>query len=129
MASSSRIASKLPLEMLYHWERQCPDRVYLRQTINREYVDFTWGEVADEARRMVTALRHLGLVPGVSSQGDRSRPGAGQSEVVYVWSVRSYNPRFSLPHRRAYSPLRPRRTQRVAINHKEVSCVITKSFC
>ena len=50
--------------MLYHWERQCSDRTYLRQTINREYVDFTWGEVADEARRMVTALRHLGLVPG-----------------------------------------------------------------
>ncbi|MCF5768886.1 AMP-binding protein [Aeromonas veronii] len=64
MASSSRIANKLPLEMLYHWERQCPDRTYLRQTINREYVDFTWGEVADEARRMVTALRHLGLVVG-----------------------------------------------------------------
>ncbi|MDX7878136.1 AMP-binding protein [Aeromonas veronii] len=64
MASSSRIANKLPLEMLYHWERQCPDRTYLRQTINREYVDFTWGEVADEARRMVTALRHLGLVAG-----------------------------------------------------------------
>ncbi|MGL6633211.1 AMP-binding protein [Aeromonas veronii] len=64
MASSSRIANKLPLEMLYHWERQCHDRTYLRQTINREYVDFTWGEVADEARRMVTALRHLGLVAG-----------------------------------------------------------------
>ncbi|QGW95918.1 AMP-binding protein [Aeromonas veronii] len=62
--ASSRIANKLPLEMLYHWERQCPDRTYLRQTINREYVDFTWGEVADEARRMVTALRHLGLVAG-----------------------------------------------------------------
>ncbi|WP_421157719.1 AMP-binding protein [Aeromonas dhakensis] len=64
MASSSRIANKLPLEMLYHWERQSPDRVYLRQTINRKYVDFTWGEVADEARRMVTALRQLGLVAG-----------------------------------------------------------------
>ncbi|WP_071914319.1 AMP-binding protein [Aeromonas sp. SCS5] len=64
MASASRIAKKLPLEMLYHWERQCPDRTYLRQTINREYIDFTWGEVADEARRMVTALRHLGLVAG-----------------------------------------------------------------
>ena len=64
MASASRIAKKLPLEMLYHWERQCPDRTYLRQTINREYVDFTWGEVADEARRMVTALCHLGLVAG-----------------------------------------------------------------
>ncbi|MEZ6961311.1 MULTISPECIES: AMP-binding protein [unclassified Aeromonas] len=64
MASTSHIAKKLPLEMLYHWERQCPDRIYLRQTINREYVDFTWGEVAEEARRMVTALRHLGLVSG-----------------------------------------------------------------
>ena len=64
MASTSRIATRLPLEMLYHWERQCPDRIYLRQTINREYVDFTWGEVADEARRMVTALRALGLVAG-----------------------------------------------------------------
>ncbi|PJG60205.1 AMP-binding protein [Aeromonas cavernicola] len=64
MASSSRIANKLPLEMLYHWERHCPERIYLRQTIKREYVDFTWGEVADEARRMTAALRHLGLVAG-----------------------------------------------------------------
>ena len=64
MASKSSIAKKLPLEMLYHWERQCPDRIYLRQTINREYVDFTWGEVADDVRRMVTALRHLGLSAG-----------------------------------------------------------------
>lgn len=63
MASSSRIANKLPLEMLYQWERQCPDRVYLRQTINREY-RLHRGEVADEARRMVTALRQLGLVAG-----------------------------------------------------------------
>jgi long-chain acyl-CoA synthetase len=64
MASSSRIATKLPLEMLYHWERQCPDKIYLRQTIHREYRDFTWSEVANQARRMVTALRELGLAPG-----------------------------------------------------------------
>ncbi|MGL5452097.1 MAG: AMP-binding protein [Aeromonas sp.] len=64
MASSSRIAHKLPLEMLYHWEQQCPNQVYLRQTMKGQYVDFSWGEVADEARRMVTALRSLGLVAG-----------------------------------------------------------------
>lgn len=64
MASSSRIATKLPLEMLYHWERQCPDKIYLRQTIHREYRDFSWSEVADQARRMVTALRELGLAQG-----------------------------------------------------------------
>ena len=70
MASTSRIATKLPLEMLYHWERQCPDRIYLRQTIHREYVDFTWGEVADEARREMQLTAH-GVVAGAGRIGER----------------------------------------------------------
>lgn len=64
MATRSKIAHKLPLEMLYHWERQSPDRIYLRQTINRQYEDYSWARVADEARRITAALRALGLVPG-----------------------------------------------------------------
>ena len=64
MTCASTIAQRLPLEMLYHWEQQCPDRVYLRQTINRQYQDFSWARVADEARRLVTALRALGFEPG-----------------------------------------------------------------
>ncbi|SIQ72617.1 long-chain acyl-CoA synthetase [Aeromonas sp. RU39B] len=64
MATHPPIARHLPLEMLYHWERHCPDRIYLRQTINRQYQDYSWARVADEARRMAAALQGLGLVAG-----------------------------------------------------------------
>ncbi|MDO2948872.1 AMP-binding protein [Aeromonas simiae] len=64
MATHSKIAHRLPLEMLYHWERHSPERIYLRQTLQRQYDDYSWFRVADETRRMVAALRALGMQPG-----------------------------------------------------------------
>jgi long-chain acyl-CoA synthetase len=53
-----------PLEMLYQWEAQKPDAVYLRQSSQGEFVDYTWGEVALRARKLATYLKGLGLPGG-----------------------------------------------------------------
>ncbi|MBK8971301.1 MAG: AMP-binding protein [Hahellaceae bacterium] len=58
------VRGKAPVEMLYHWEKTAPNKVYLRQPIENQWHQYTWGEVADQARRLVTALRKLGLKKG-----------------------------------------------------------------
>ncbi len=53
-------ALKTPLEMFYHWEAQKPDAVYLRQPVNRQWTDYTWAQVGDQARRMAAVLQGIG---------------------------------------------------------------------
>lgn len=53
-----------PNEMILKWAQEKPNEVYLKQIINREFVEFTYAEVADKALRLVTALRGLGVAPG-----------------------------------------------------------------
>ncbi|WP_154171425.1 AMP-binding protein [Vibrio metoecus] len=53
-----------PNEMLLRWAQERPNEVYLKQIINRKFVEFTYAEVADQALRLVSALRALGAVPG-----------------------------------------------------------------
>ncbi|MEP5766005.1 MAG: AMP-binding protein [Halieaceae bacterium] len=67
------------LEMLYHWEQTEPDRVYLRQLRNGEFMDFTWGEFADRVRRLATWLVAEGY-------GDGKRI-AIYSKNTYDWMV------------------------------------------
>ncbi len=55
---------KPPQHMLAHWEQTTPDRVLLRQPIDRKWREFTWRELMNEARRIATALKALGLEPG-----------------------------------------------------------------
>jgi len=50
-------AVKSPLEMFYRWERETPDRVYLRQPKNLQWTEYTWAEVADHARRIASFLK------------------------------------------------------------------------
>ncbi|GAB3173837.1 AMP-binding protein [Telluribacter humicola] len=52
------------LHYFYHWEQQQPDKVYLRQPVGNQFVDYTWGEVGQQARRLATYLNSLGLPPG-----------------------------------------------------------------
>ena len=47
---------KTPLEMLYHWEKNTPDAVYLRQPVNGIFHELTWAQVADQVRRIASAL-------------------------------------------------------------------------
>lgn len=53
-----------PNEMLLRWAKERPNEVYLKQIINRQFVEFTYAEVADKALRLVSALRALGADPG-----------------------------------------------------------------
>jgi len=57
----------LALQRLYHWEKTAPDRVALVQPMGGGTVrEFTWGEVADQTRRMAAYLKAQGWPPGSS---------------------------------------------------------------
>ncbi len=53
-----------PQAWLYHRESHCPDHPYLHQPGEQETRVFTWGDCADQARRLASALRAMGLEPG-----------------------------------------------------------------
>ncbi|MGI9896972.1 AMP-binding protein [Vibrio natriegens] len=62
--SSAGCALPPPNEMILKWAEERPNEVYLKQIINREFVEFTYAEVADQALKLVSALRNLGVNPG-----------------------------------------------------------------
>jgi long-chain acyl-CoA synthetase len=62
---SSIPADSLALQRLYHWERTAPDRVILTQPLGGgEVQTFTWGQVADQVRRMAAHLQAMGQAQG-----------------------------------------------------------------
>ncbi len=54
----------VPYEMLRQWAQKAPNRVYLRQPVNRVYREKTWAQVHDEVLRLASAFRALGLQKG-----------------------------------------------------------------
>ena len=50
---------KSPLEMFYHWEKETPNKLYMRQPINGEWHHWTWSETAIEVRKMAAYLKSL----------------------------------------------------------------------
>jgi long-chain acyl-CoA synthetase len=52
-----------PLEMLYRWENETPNKLYMRQPINDEWHKWTWSETATEVRKMAAYLQSLDLAP------------------------------------------------------------------
>ena len=65
MSTPRLSADSLALQRLYQWELDTPKRVTLRQPMGDGQVrDFTWAEVAEQARRMAAHLRTLGLEQG-----------------------------------------------------------------
>lgn len=59
--------SDLVLVRLYRWEKELKDRVFLTQPLPGGSVQtFTFGQAMDEARRMATYLRSLGIPAGSS---------------------------------------------------------------
>ncbi|NGZ65512.1 AMP-binding protein [Vibrio aestuarianus subsp. cardii] len=52
-----------PNEMILKWAQERPDQVYLKQIINRQFVEYTYAEVADKALKLVSALQELGAKP------------------------------------------------------------------
>ncbi|NJL11859.1 MAG: AMP-binding protein [Microscillaceae bacterium] len=51
------------IEHFYKWEQQKPHAVYLRQPIGDLWIEYTWREVGEQARRMAMALKAMDLAP------------------------------------------------------------------
>jgi len=54
----------LPLDMMYRWEKESPDLVFMRQPINGKWHEWTWKETGEEVRKMAAYLKNLDLEPG-----------------------------------------------------------------
>jgi len=55
----------LALQRLYHWEKTSPQSISLSQPMGGGSLqDYTWGEVADQVRRMAGHLKAQGWAPG-----------------------------------------------------------------
>ena len=52
------------LDIFYLREELHPEKIYLRQPKGEEWQEFTWKEVGIQARKVLTALRDLGLEKG-----------------------------------------------------------------
>jgi long-subunit acyl-CoA synthetase (AMP-forming) len=52
-----------PLGMLYHWERETPGKIYLKQPIDGVWHLWTWQQVAGEVRQLASSLQALKLPP------------------------------------------------------------------
>jgi long-chain acyl-CoA synthetase len=55
---------KSPLFMLYYWEKEAPNKVYLQQPIDGVWHTWTWRQVAQEVRQLAAALQALSLPHG-----------------------------------------------------------------
>lgn len=54
--------NKLPLDMVYHWEKAKGGSLYMTQPIgNGKVVEYTWKRAVDESRRMASYLKSLNL--------------------------------------------------------------------
>ena len=54
---------KSPLEMLYGWESSQPDKIFQTQPLANEIRTWTWGQFADQVRRMASAIQAKGYEP------------------------------------------------------------------
>ncbi len=52
------------IERFYHWEKTTPDKVFLRQPKGKHWKTLTYQQAGEEARKLTTALRDLGLAKG-----------------------------------------------------------------
>ena len=53
-----------PLEMLYKWEQETPNNLYMRQPIKDVWHDWSWKETANQVRKMAAYLKSLNLPEG-----------------------------------------------------------------
>jgi long-chain acyl-CoA synthetase len=54
----------LPLEQFLKWEKENPDRIFLRQPIKGVWKTWTWTQAGDEARKLAQGFYSLGLKQG-----------------------------------------------------------------
>jgi len=54
----------LPLEQFLKWEKENPDRIFLKQPINGVWKTWTWAQAGNEAKRIAQGFHSLGLKEG-----------------------------------------------------------------
>lgn len=57
-------AVKSPIEMMYQWESETPDKVFLRQASNLKWVEYTWREVSKQVRQLAGYIDLKGYPAG-----------------------------------------------------------------
>ncbi|SMD34134.1 AMP-binding enzyme [Reichenbachiella faecimaris] len=50
-------------EMLYYWEREKPEGIFLKQPFGNQWINFSWAESVGQIRRMANYLSELHLPP------------------------------------------------------------------
>lgn len=55
---------KTPLEMFYHWEETAANTLYLKQPVDGRVDEYTWGKVAEQARKVAAYLISMDLPKG-----------------------------------------------------------------
>ncbi len=55
---------KSPIDNFFYWEKTTPDKMFLRQPFGNEWRTLTYAQAGQQARKMTTALRNLGLQKG-----------------------------------------------------------------
>ncbi|WP_375445223.1 AMP-binding protein [uncultured Fibrella sp.] len=63
-SSATSIQELVPTELFLKWEKAKAQQTYLRQPVGDAFLDYTWAEVGQQARRMATYLNSLGLPAG-----------------------------------------------------------------
>ena len=53
-----------PLEMLYKWEQETPNKLYMRQPIKGIWHEWTWKDTSEQVRKMAAYLNSLNLPEG-----------------------------------------------------------------
>ncbi|MCP9770309.1 AMP-dependent synthetase [Lacihabitans sp. LS3-19] len=51
------------IEYFYHWEKETPDNIFLKQPFGEEFVDFSWKEAGIQIRKISSYLKSLNLPP------------------------------------------------------------------
>jgi len=57
------MALQTPLEKFRHWETTIPEKTFLRQPINGEWIDYSWRKAGDEVRRIAAGIKAMNLPP------------------------------------------------------------------
>lgn len=61
---AQQLEIKSPLEILYKWEADKANDIFMRQPIQGEWHNYTWKQSGDEVRRMAAYLKSLNYEPG-----------------------------------------------------------------
>ncbi|OUS32420.1 AMP-binding acetyl-CoA synthetase [Gammaproteobacteria bacterium 45_16_T64] len=60
-----KTGTPLPLERFYYWERNHPNKICFTQPVgDGEIIDYTWGEIGNQIRRMAGYLKSIGVEEG-----------------------------------------------------------------